>query len=374
MDLIGEFNRAFTNRYQLAKERKAQGQKVIGWICLYAPEEIIFAAGFHPMRLVGGTTRETPAADSYLYSNNCTFSRSLLEEGFNHNLDFLDGLVACNTCDHIRRTFDSWIKYLHTPFTKILGIPCKISETTLDYFNEEIQLFKEGLEGAFGVQITDEALWEAIRLYNRSRSLLTQLYELRKQDPPPILGSEVADVIRAGWALPRQQYNELLEELLVQVERRDRSEFADRPRMLLFGSELDDPKYYRAIEDEGAIIVADLLCGGARYFWQDVKEDGDPLKAIAYRYLTRAPCNRMHPAEDRVGILQQTAQDFHVDGVIHQSIKFCDNYAGQFPIMKRGLEEIDIPVLHLEREYIMSAGGQLRTRVGASLEGREAQR
>lgn len=377
MDLIGEFKRAFTNRYQLAQERKAQSQKVIGWVCLYVPEEIIAAAGFHPLRIVGGVSRETPAGDSYLYSNNCTFARSVLEEGFNRNLDFLDGLVACNTCDHIRRMFDAWIQYLHTPFTKILGIPCKVSETTLEYFTQELRLFRRQLEEAFGGAITDEALREAIRVYNRSRSLLMRLNDLRKQDPPPVLGSEVAEVIRAGWVLPRQRYNELLEEFLSQVERRDRSELADRPRMLLFGSELDDPGYYRVIEDEGAIVVADLLCGGSRYFWQEVKEEGDPIEAIAYRYLTRPPCNRMHPAEDRVRLLQERAQEFNVDGVIHQSIKFCDNYAGQYTIMKRGLDEIGIPVLNLEREYIMVGSGQMKTRVGAfleSLEGREARR
>lgn len=371
MDFAKEFNQAFNQRYQLAKERKAQGQKVVGWVCIYVPEEIIYAAGFHPMRVVGGRNRETPLADSYLYSNNCTFSRSLLEEGFNQNLGFLDGLVACNTCDHIRRMFDAWMKYLQTPYTKILGIPCKVSEATLDYFTEELQLFRRGLEETFSITISDEALHQAIRLYNRSRSLLGRLYELRKEDPPPVWGWEMAEVIRAGWALPRPQYNELLERFVDEVERRDRSPFADHFRILLFGSELDDPQYYRAIEEQGAVVVADVLCGGARYFAKEVSEEGDPIQALAYRYLTRPACNRMHPSSDRVQHLKNVAQEFRVDGVIHQSIKFCDNYAGQYIIMKQGLDALGIPALNLEREYIMSSVGQMKTRVGAFLEAME---
>lgn len=372
--LAKEWEEGFLNRYRMAKEIKKRGKRVIGWVCLYIPEEIIYAAGFHPLRVVGGVSRDTPLADSYLYSNNCSFARNILEEALNARLDFLEGLVACNTCDHIRRLFDVWLKYLKTPYTRILGIPCKVSEATIDYFTEEIQLFKESLEESFSVRITEESLWEAIRLYNRSRSLLMKLYELRKREPPPILGAEVAEVIRAGWVLPREEYNQRLESLLMEVEPRNPDELADRFRLLLFGSELDDPQYFQVIEDLGAVIVTDVLCGGSRYFWQEVEGDGDPVRALAFRYLTRPPCNRMHPSSLRVEYLQRMVKEFNVEGVIHQSIKFCDNYAGQFPIMKKALEEIGVPVLNLEREYILSGSGQIKTRVGAFLESLEGRR
>ena len=96
LETVKQFRVLFTNRYQEAGKLKDEGQQIIGWLCTYVPEEIIHAAGMFPFRVIGGSP-ETPRADAYLYSNNCTFVRNCLEEGLNNSLDFLDGIVACNT-------------------------------------------------------------------------------------------------------------------------------------------------------------------------------------------------------------------------------------------------------------------------------------
>jgi benzoyl-CoA reductase/2-hydroxyglutaryl-CoA dehydratase subunit BcrC/BadD/HgdB len=42
-------------------------QPQIGWLCAFAPEEIVSAAGLLPMRLSGGG-ESTAVADAYIYS------------------------------------------------------------------------------------------------------------------------------------------------------------------------------------------------------------------------------------------------------------------------------------------------------------------
>lgn len=96
LETVKQCRALFMNRYPRARELKAQGQRIVGWICTYVPEEIIHAAGLLPFRVIGGSS-ETPMADAYLYSNNCTFVRNCLEEGLSGSLGFLDGIVACNT-------------------------------------------------------------------------------------------------------------------------------------------------------------------------------------------------------------------------------------------------------------------------------------
>lgn len=96
LETVKQFRALFTNRYQGVRELKGRGQRIVGWICTYVPEEIIHAAGMLPFRVIGGAS-ETSRADAFLYSNNCTFVRNCLEQGLNGNLDFLDGIVACNT-------------------------------------------------------------------------------------------------------------------------------------------------------------------------------------------------------------------------------------------------------------------------------------
>ena len=51
--------------------------------------------------------------------------------------------------------------------------------------------FKSNLEENFNREITDENLKRSIKIFNKSRQLLTNLYELRKLNSPPINGSEV---------------------------------------------------------------------------------------------------------------------------------------------------------------------------------------
>lgn len=371
--MIAEFQQALANRYRIMEEQKEQGKRIIGWLCLYVPEEILHAAGAFPVRIMGGA-RETPTANSYLYSTNCSFVRNCLEQGLSGHYRALDGLVAFNTCDHIRRLFDVWKRYLGTPYTQILSLPYKVTEASLAYYRGELARLKEGLEKAFGLQASDQALRESIDLYNRTRRLLQRLYELRKLDSPPISGTEVLQVLLAGMVMDREQYNRQLEELLGRLEGRG-GDPQGKIRLLLVGSEMEDPGYIQLIEELGGIVVADDLCNGTRYFEELVEPTGGgplqgqgPMEALARRYLTKAPCPRLRPSSQRVERLKAMAQDWRVHGVIYESIKFCDLHSGVFPVIRDGFQEMGLPVLSLQREYGMAGAGQMKTRVQAFYE------
>lgn len=364
--MIEEFQEALADRYRLMEEQKAKGKKVVGWLCLYVPEEILHAAGAFPVRIMGGA-RETPTANSYLYSNNCSFVRNCLEQGLQDHYRSLDGLVTFNTCDHIRRLFDVWKRYLRLPFMQVLSLPYKVTDSSVSYYRGELARMKKGLEETFGVKITDEALRESIALYNRTRTLLKSLYELRKAESPPISGTEALQVILAGMVMPREEYNRCLERLLERLKGA-RGNHDGKIRLLLLGSELEDPGYIQLIEELGGVVVVDDLCNGTRYFEGQVETTGDPLDALASRYLTRAPCPRLRPSSRRVARLQELARDWQVQGVIYQSIKFCDLHSGVFPVIRDGFQEVGLPVLSLQREYGMAGLGQMKTRVQAFYE------
>lgn len=369
-DILAEFRQTFANRHQLGQELKQKGHKLVGYVCTYVPEEIIHAAGLTPVRVLGGTG-DTPRADAHLYSNLCSFVRNAVEEGFRGNYDYLEGLVALNACDHIRRLYDVWSIYLKdkTPFTAILSVPGKMSENTIAVFKEELEDFQQKLEGHFGTKITPQVLRKSIALYNSTRSLLDDLYELRKADAPSITGAEVMEVVLAGMVIPKEEYNERLKALLESLKSRSPVANAqDRVRLLVVGSELQDPKFIEVIEDMGGLVVTDDLCIGARYFRRPVEGDGDPLEALARRYVTKNPCPRIRPQEERIRRLKQEVQDFNIQGVICEVMKFCDMHGAAYPIIKRAMDEIDIPVLKLEREHTMAGWGQVKTRTQAFFE------
>lgn len=365
--MIEKFRRAYEERFQRARQRKAQGQKIAGWLCTYVPEEILQAAGMMPMRVTGGA-EATPRGDAYLYTNACSYVRNCMEMAIRGDYDVLDAFVTFNTCDHIRRMFDVWEVYVPTPYKGIFHLPCKVDETAIQALRAELLALRRELEEHFSLAITDDALWEAIRLYNRFRSLLRELYELRLSDKPALSGAEALEVVRACMVMPKEECIPLLEELLEQVKSRGQRHDSSL-RLMVMGSELENPQLLELVESLGGLIVIDDLCCGSKYFWDLVEEEGsDPWLALAKRYLKRRQCPRIRPSFPRIDYLKEMAKEYRVDGVIYQIIKFCDLHGGVSVGIREGFKEVGLPILFLEKEYGTIGSGQLRTRVEAFFE------
>jgi len=232
----------------------------------------------------------------------------------------------------------------------------------------QLDRFKRSLEEHFQVKITDEALRQSIKTYNEKRRLLKSLYELRKKEAPPITGAEALAIVIASTSMPVEEFNQLLKQMLDEVNGRDG--FSDySARLLLAGGELDDRAYIELIEELGGLVVTDALCVGLRQFWDLVDEDSEPIAALAKRYLERTiSCPRMIDYQRRLKFIKDLANEFEVDGIIVQRMKMCDNWGCEGPMIQWRAREEGMPCMILEREYLMSAVGQMRTRVQAFLE------
>lgn len=348
---------------------KARGDKVMGYFCSYIPEEIIQAAGMLPIRIRPTGCKETVSADAYMSGLNCTLARSCLEFISTGIFDFLDGMIFANSCDNIRRLYDVLREKRPYPFMHFVSIPHKAGgKGPLHWYKEELTGLKEAIEKAFGVEISDEALTAAIDVCNEARSLLTRVYELRRQPSPPITGTECLSVVLAATSIPKEHYNRLLRKLLEELE--DRETISDyRARLMVLGSEYDDPAYTGIIEDLGGLVVADALCFGSRYFSKPVKTDEDVVGDLAASYLDRPSCPRMTDrVTERADFIREMIEKFNVDGVIFQHIRYCDLWGGEVIYVEKTLKELNIPWLSMEREYRLGGVGQIKTRIQAFLE------
>jgi len=370
-----EINDTFPKTPELL-EHKRQGKKVFGWLCTYVPEEIIHAAGVLPIRISGYSQEmELEDGNAYLYINNCSFSRSCLQMGIKGDYQFLDGVVAGSTCDGVRRLFDLWHYYIKVPFQHILTVPRKSTEKAHDLYYDQVLGFKQRLEEYLGIEITDEKLYHSIEVYNQSRELLGRLYELRKLGIPPITGAETMEVLNASVRMPKELFNEYLKQLLDELPVSGRSH-SGRARLMITGSNMNNPEFLRSIEEQGGLVVTDELCTSTRYWSDPVVLDGErtPLQAIARRYLNNFPCARMFPSDERFNRILDLARDFEVEGVISQIIRYCVPYAHDMPLITERLKAQGIPTLSLDVEYGTSGSGQIRTRVQAFLEMLEAKK
>ena len=359
---------------QYIERWKRDGGKVVGYYCTYVPAEMIHAAGILPyrMRATGSTSSEL--GDVYAWYSTCTFCRHSLDQAMRGEYRFIDGLVALYSCDHIRRLYDTWkagkVELPYSPYyLHFLSMPFKIEARAEEWLASELVRFRQSLENHFQATITDDALRKSIGVYNEKRRLLKSLYELRKQNAPPITGTEVLQILIAGNAMPVEEFNELLKKVLEELKGRDGST-THKARILLGGGELEDPEYVRLIEDLGGLVVADFLCYGVRDFCDTVDEGAEPMPALARRYIQRVSCPRMFDHSRRQEFVMALAREFDVDGIIIQRMRYCDAWGGESAMMHWDIrkESSPIPYMVLEREYLMGAVGQMRTRVQAFLE------
>ena len=371
--MIEAFQESFLARFAKAKNHKASGQKIIGWMCIYTPEELLHAAGFYPFRILGNPG-ETLQADAYFPPNMCSFTRNCLEGVFDGTYDFLDGFITSNNCDHIRRFYDIYYEYRDRPFMQILNVPNIISPESEAFFIQQLRDLKKSLEKKFNLpEISDRSIKESIRLFNRMRELLKKVYLLRTSQQPPITGVEALEIVRAGMVLPKEEYNPMVEDFLQKISEKAPGGGDHQYRLLLTGSEMDDVDYIKLIESLGGLVVTDDLCNGSRYFWDLVdEEEKDPIVALGKRYLKHAPCARIQPIDNRINHLREMIKTFSVDGIIMQYLKFCDLYGADLPLLKRAIKDLDIPLLCLDREYGVGGVGQMKTRVQAFFEVLEA--
>ena len=128
------------------------------------------------------------------------------------------------------------------------------------------------------------------------------------------------------------------------------------------------------IEGCGAEVVADRYCYGAveSRIPIEVKAGQSPLDAIARHYLDTSNCPRFMPQDimrERKRRLAELVREYKADGIIVVSNKFCEYWSYERVIdtvvMRR---DFGIPVCSIEKEYINSASGQLRTRFQAFVE------
>ena len=70
----------------------------------------------------------------------------------------------------------------------------------------------------------------------------------------------------------------------------------------------------------------------------------------------------------RAEYIRQMLAEFKVDGAIFERLAFCEIYGFEQFSLTSDFEEWNVPLLSMDREYTLSAIGQLRTRVQAFLE------
>ncbi len=346
---------------------KSQGRRVLGYTCNYTPEEIVYAGSILPTRIFG-SLGPTKAADALLPVNVCSFAKSCLDKALKQEYTFLDGLVFSSCCDNQNKIYDLWRHCTSTQKSYFMNTPHSKTATSLEFFCQELERFRDWLQETFDTQISEKSLEKAIMVSNENRRLLRQVYDLRKPNPPLLSGSEALDIVLSSMFTSKEEHNRFLGGLLKESQKRSRVA-PGGARLLVSGSALDNSELLKLVESVRGCVVADDLCTGSRYFWNVVKENGNPLRAIAERYLSNIPCPFRYNSEERLSHLREIIRLYSVEAILIFSLKCCDTHLFDAPLLAEELREAEgLPVLLLEWEHSLTGVGQLRTRIEAFIE------
>lgn len=362
----------------VAKEAKEAGEKIVGMYCVYSPQELIVAAGAHPITLCGTKQEPIAAAEKVLPRNLCPLIKS--SYGFAATdtcpyFHFSDLLIAETTCDGKKKMYELLAEY--KPM-QILQLPqTQTGPEARELWLQEIVKTKQRLESEFGVEITEEKLREAIKLVNRERQVLKELHELCKHKPAPLTGLELVTTLwLKGFNIQKEKGIKMVEELIAEVKELMLQGVypvqESAPRILVTGVPvgLGSEKVIRLLEECGGSVVVLENCSGYKSLDVMVDESPakDPLVAIAEKYLA-TPCSCMSPNQGRYELVARLAEEYQVDGVVDLTWIGCHTYNIESYSLKSYLrEKLNLPFLQLETDYSSSDVEQLKVRIEAFLE------
>lgn len=339
------------------KERHEDGRAVASYP-VWAPVEIIHAAGMLPLGLLGGgTSVELTHADARFQSFVCSIAKSSLELGFQGVVKGVDGFVFSNICDVARnlssiyqRNFgDVLVEYLHLPQNST-------SPAVAAYMAAELKRLAARFEDSWGLRVTPTALAKSMETYNTLRAGVRALYALRIAEPQKLSTVELYTVLRALTMTPPEDAIAWVQTLLEDIPRRT-ARPRDRLRVVIEGAFCEQPPLglLEVLEEAGCYVVEDDLMLGWRWFTSDVATDGDPFGRLGDAYVNQAqPSSTRHEGREHrsVGLIEKVRRA-RADAVIFMPAKFCEPALFDYVLMKQGLEKAGVPHLLVEFEEKM---------------------
>lgn len=329
----------------------AADRKVIGYMPIYVPRELIHAAGMLPLGILGGGDQlEVIHGDAYYQSYICRIPRSTIELGVSGRLDFLDGMLFPSICDVIRNLSGMWKTMFPNVYVRYFDVPQNYEDDIGgNYYVHELSELLEDLATLRGKPISGDELRQSIALYNENRRLVRQLYAFRAERPWQTPAAEVYLILRAGLVLPVEEHSALMRDYLDAAKTEERPQ-RDNCRVVLTGVFCEQPplSLIKSLELAGCYVVDDDLLLVTRWLTADVPVEGNPLENLARAFLhhSESTAAKYEPNLAEKGQhLVRAVRRTDAEGVIFACPSFCDPALLDRPMLQHVLKDAEIPYI-----------------------------
>ncbi len=370
---------------ELVDAALSDGKLALGYSCYYVPEVLLNLGGCFSVRMRAPGIADTAIATYYMSEKTCMYSRSILERAIEGGYNFFSALLSTETCGMMHRSHEHFemlnlVKEVNENFfVSHIDSPFITKDYAVKHYEKQLKKhILDRLNEVYGVDVSEEALRKAIAEHNELCRVVTEIGNLRKQENPPLTGYEFHLIELVSECCPHDLILPYLKETLEELKTRQPDEKPwYRVRVVLAGGENDDPDFTKLIEDAGAFVVADRYCFGSLPGREEIVigENETALSAVARHYIETNQCPRfMNPEKvhGRKAYLKQLADDYRADGLIIQQMKFCEYWEYERMYCQQVMEsEYGLPCMGIEKEYVNTSTGQLRTRFQAFVESLE---
>ncbi len=348
--------------------KEAGNQKRIGWFCTYVPEEIMLAGGFEPVRLMGEKRLRT--SDSYFPINFCPYLKSGWES-LMVSRGNLAAAVFTNSCDGMRRLYDMAEYYLQGTPLFMLDVPRNTYPDSVDFYSLQLQKLLGFMEGLKGKSIGGQDLLHAAEICDRKRSRLQKLSRSFFREGGAIGIPDYYRLMELSATAGTEAFLKGMDDLTDDMAAAGNDDSS--PRVMIVGNFITEEKLWQMFSELDMKIAADDLCISSRYYENTVGAGRgcsrrEILDLLAKRYLHKPACMRMADTGAKLEEIKAKVRERDIQGVIFISLKFCDTMLYSFPLVRKVMAQMKIPVLYLEIEYNNFSEGQLKTRTQAFLE------
>jgi len=342
---------------------KETGKKAVGCFPIYAPEEIVYAAGMIPVGMWGGQTSGT-LSDRYLQTFCCSVMKANTEQALLGMYDFLSAVIITAYCDTLKCVIENW----KTAFSHLNIIPVVYPQnrkTTAgkNYMREELERVKTELEKLSGKVITSSDLEKSMEVYDDYRITMQEFTELVQRYPILLNAKSRHLIIKAAYFMDKKIYTDKIK-ILIRELKKIPDEKTGMKKIILSGLIAEPEGLLDIMTENGMFVVADDLAHETRQFRTVAPKQGDALHRMAERIAMQDGCAFLYDKDKTRGeLLNAMVKKYHADAVMICQLKFCDPEELDYPILKKELEAEGVPLLYLEIEQQMDTLEQLRTRI-----------
>ena len=352
----------------VAKHKEIKAKKVVGCFPMHIPEEIVHAADMIPVVMWRGNEPVT-WGHAHVPPYDCGITRSFVDDAVRGKLEFMDGMVF-----HVRQCLQAgefpfiMERHVKPAYLKILYLPALYpGNATKNFTLKELESFKNSLEEFSGKKVTNDDLSKSIEIYNENRTLMEKAYEIRRERPEILRAREVMQIVWSGMLMLKEDHNVLLKELIKGMEEKSVEPKKEKIKVIPVGCLCQTLQFdiLDIIEDLGMIIPDDDLYIGSRYFANKVSLNGDPINALADRYLTKTPlCPTKGVWDIHWGdeaIARMKAND--AKGIISIMVKYCPPHTCYYPDFKSKMEKEGINEVMIQMEHEIITLEAIKTRL-----------